>query len=65
MAAFMACGHAKYTGQVGVCLAPPAGRARVLPATRDSSELKWTHDCLRSAMMRDEREQQDDRKWNT
>jgi pyruvate dehydrogenase (quinone) len=28
LAAFMACGHAKFTGELGVCLSRPCGNGR-------------------------------------
>ncbi len=34
MAAFMACGHAKFTGDIGVCLAT-SGPGAIHPAARD------------------------------
>jgi pyruvate dehydrogenase (quinone) len=46
MSAFMACAHAKFTGQIGVCLPgaiDPEGDERVVQGTRDIGRT-WTED---------------------
>ena len=51
MAAFMACAHAKFTGELGVCMATSA-RARCISSTVSTTPSSTTSRCSRSSASR-------------
>ena len=51
MAALMACGHAKFTGEIGVCLAT-SGRARSISSTACTTRSSTTRPSSRSSASR-------------